>query len=128
MLGRYVATELWLELGRYVATGQRACALYLGNIRCDVLLTEHDLLRKDIFVFCRDLDINFVVTVFDPNIGRYVATELGSSSVATWRPILARARSLRTDRAIFFGLFSDVSCFFRMALLKNKSFPEIYFS
>ncbi|KAF3484644.1 hypothetical protein F2Q69_00052957 [Brassica cretica] len=74
MLGRYVATELWLKLGRYVATGQRACAvvairtkLYLGNIRCDVLLTEHDLLRKDILVFCGDLDINFVVTVFDPN-------------------------------------------------------------
>ncbi|KAF3587495.1 hypothetical protein F2Q69_00027509 [Brassica cretica] len=62
------------ELGRYVATGQRACAvvairtkLYLGNILCDVLLTEHDLLRKDILVFCGDLDVNFVVTVFDPN-------------------------------------------------------------
>ena len=26
-LGRYVATELWLKLGRYVATGQRACAV-----------------------------------------------------------------------------------------------------
>ena len=25
--------------------------LYLGNIRCDFLLTEHDLLRKDILVF-----------------------------------------------------------------------------
>ncbi|KAF2597838.1 hypothetical protein F2Q68_00009890 [Brassica cretica] len=45
-------------LGRY---------LYLGNIRCDVLLIEHDLLRKDILVFCGDLDINFVVIVFDPN-------------------------------------------------------------
>ena len=41
--------------------------LYLGNIRCDVFLTEHDLLRKDILVFCGDLDVNFVVTVFDPN-------------------------------------------------------------
>ena len=41
--------------------------LYLGNIRCDVLLTEHDLLRKDILVFCGDLDVNFVATVFDPN-------------------------------------------------------------
>ena len=42
--------------------------LYLGNIRCDVLLTEHDFLRKDILVFCGDLDVNFVATVFDPNI------------------------------------------------------------
>ena len=42
--------------------------LYLENIRCDVLLTEHDLLRKDILVFCGDLDVKFVVTVFDPNI------------------------------------------------------------
>ena len=42
--------------------------LYLGNIRCDVLLIEHDLLRKDILVFCGDLDVNFVVTVFDPNM------------------------------------------------------------
>ncbi|KAF3489622.1 hypothetical protein F2Q69_00054498 [Brassica cretica] len=41
--------------------------LYLGNTRCDVFLTEHDLLRKDILVFCGDLDVNFVVTVFDPN-------------------------------------------------------------
>ncbi|KAF3600730.1 hypothetical protein F2Q69_00034582 [Brassica cretica] len=41
--------------------------LYLGNIRCDVLLTEYDLLRKDILAFCGDLDVNFVVTVFDPN-------------------------------------------------------------
>ncbi|KAF3595097.1 hypothetical protein DY000_02023340 [Brassica cretica] len=39
----------------------------LGNIRYDVLLIEHDLLRKDILVFCGDLDVNFVVTVFDPN-------------------------------------------------------------
>ncbi|KAF3484646.1 hypothetical protein F2Q69_00052955 [Brassica cretica] len=73
-LGGYVATKLWLELGRYVATEQKGPAvatiqtkLYLGNMRCDVLLTEHDLLRKDILAFCGDLDINFVVTVFDPN-------------------------------------------------------------
>ncbi|KAF2609205.1 hypothetical protein F2Q68_00043100 [Brassica cretica] len=65
----------WLELGRYIATEQdeRSVAtirtkLYLGNIHCDVFLTEHDLLRKDILVFCGDLDVNFVVTVFDPNI------------------------------------------------------------
>nr|VDD35557.1 unnamed protein product [Brassica oleracea] len=53
-------------------------------------------------------------------LGRYVATERDGRSVAT----LARARSLAT----FFGLFSDVSCFFRRALHKNKSFPKIYFS
>ncbi|KAF3519831.1 hypothetical protein DY000_02058609 [Brassica cretica] len=65
----------WLELGRYIATEQdeRSVAtirtkLYLGNIHCDVFLTEHDLLRKDLLVFCGDLDVNFVVTVFDPNI------------------------------------------------------------
>ncbi|KAF2599268.1 hypothetical protein F2Q68_00011613 [Brassica cretica] len=49
-------------LGRYNSN-----EAYLGNIRCDVFLTEHDLLRKDILVFCGDLDVNFVVTVFDPN-------------------------------------------------------------
>ncbi|KAF3526870.1 hypothetical protein F2Q69_00047391 [Brassica cretica] len=31
-------------------------------------------------------------------LGRYVAPELGSSSVDTLRPSLARARSLRSDR------------------------------
>ena len=41
--------------------------VYLGNIRCDVLLTEYDLLRKDILAFYGDFDVNFVVTVFDPN-------------------------------------------------------------
>uniref|UniRef100_M4ETV3 Uncharacterized protein n=1 Tax=Brassica campestris TaxID=3711 RepID=M4ETV3_BRACM len=56
------------ELGHYAATEQntRSVAtirtkLYLENIRCDVLLTEHDLLRKDILVFCGDLDVNFVI-------------------------------------------------------------------
>uniref|UniRef100_A0A0D3AS00 Uncharacterized protein n=1 Tax=Brassica oleracea var. oleracea TaxID=109376 RepID=A0A0D3AS00_BRAOL len=52
--------------------------LYLGNIRCDVLLTEHDLLRKDILVFCGDLDINFVVTVFDPNTDFYGLSDIDS--------------------------------------------------
>ncbi|KAF2609986.1 hypothetical protein F2Q70_00010286 [Brassica cretica] len=73
-LGRYQATELRLELGRYVANERdiRSVAtirtkFYLGNIRCDVLLIEHDLLRKDILVFCGDLDVNFIVTIFDPN-------------------------------------------------------------
>ncbi|KAF3514704.1 hypothetical protein F2Q69_00006073 [Brassica cretica] len=32
-------------------------------------------------------------------LGHYVATELGLSSVATWRPSRVRARSLRSDRA-----------------------------
>ncbi|KAF3513029.1 hypothetical protein F2Q69_00006776 [Brassica cretica] len=49
-------------------------------------------------------------------LGRYVATERDVCSVATWRPSLARARSLRGDRVTFFGVFSDVSCFFRRAL------------
>ncbi|KAF2530315.1 hypothetical protein F2Q70_00029277 [Brassica cretica] len=48
--------------------------------------------------------------------GRYVATERDVCSVATWRPSLARARSLRSDRAPFLGIFSYVSCFFRRAL------------
>ncbi|KAF3585872.1 hypothetical protein F2Q69_00031037 [Brassica cretica] len=59
-LGRYVATE---QDKRSVATIRTK--LYLGNIRCDVFLTEHDLLRKDILVLCGDLDVSFVVTVFD---------------------------------------------------------------
>ncbi|KAF3595985.1 hypothetical protein DY000_02020496 [Brassica cretica] len=53
-------------------------------------------------------------------LGLYVATERDVCSVATWRPSLARARSLRSDRATFFGLFSDVSCFFRRALPPNR--------
>ncbi|KAF3567053.1 hypothetical protein DY000_02016604 [Brassica cretica] len=53
-------------------------------------------------------------------LGHYVPTERDMCSVATWRPSLARARSLRSDRAIFFGLFSDVSCFFRRALQRDK--------
>ncbi|KAF3494770.1 hypothetical protein DY000_02054142 [Brassica cretica] len=76
----------WLKLGRNVATGQRACAvvtirtkLYLGNIRCDVFLTEHDLLWKDILVFCGDLDVNFVVTVFHPNKKYEISTKKRSS-------------------------------------------------
>ncbi|KAF2591220.1 hypothetical protein F2Q70_00038369 [Brassica cretica] len=47
--------------------GRIRTKLYLGNIRCDVFLTEHDLLRKDMLVFCGDLDVNFVETDFDPN-------------------------------------------------------------
>ncbi|KAF2578181.1 hypothetical protein F2Q68_00003318 [Brassica cretica] len=61
-IGRYVATE---RDERSVATIRTK--FYLGNIRCDVLLIEHDLLRKDILVFCGDLDVNFIVTIFDPN-------------------------------------------------------------
>ncbi|KAF3503659.1 hypothetical protein F2Q69_00043979 [Brassica cretica] len=34
-------------------------------------------------------------------LGRYVATELCSCSVATYRPSLAGAQSLRRDRAVF---------------------------
>jgi len=54
--------------------------LYLGNISCDVLVTEHDLLRKDILVFCGDLDVNFVVTVFDPN--RFQEAKAEASKIA----------------------------------------------
>ncbi|KAF2588465.1 hypothetical protein F2Q70_00038373 [Brassica cretica] len=67
----------WFELGRYLVwvcfrwlmfdVNRIKTKLYLGNIRCDFFLTEHDLLRKDMLVFCGDLDVNFVVTVFDPN-------------------------------------------------------------
>ncbi|KAF2581458.1 hypothetical protein F2Q68_00004333 [Brassica cretica] len=61
-LDRYVMTELGSSSVVTIRT-----KLYLGNIRSDVFLTENDLLRKDILVFCGDLDVNFVVTVFDPN-------------------------------------------------------------
>ncbi|KAF3597626.1 hypothetical protein DY000_02020664 [Brassica cretica] len=46
-------------------------------------------------------------------LGRYVATKRDvcsvARSVATWRPSLARARSLRSDRVPFLGIFSYVS-------------------
>ncbi|KAF2543270.1 hypothetical protein F2Q68_00030176 [Brassica cretica] len=95
------------ELGRYVATEQnrRSVAtirtkLYLGNIRCDVFLTEHDLLRKDILVLCGDLDVSFVVTVFDPidhrrvdeNAWTNVVSTFQKSSGATYRPSGTDAR------------------------------------
>ncbi|KAF3499434.1 hypothetical protein F2Q69_00042644 [Brassica cretica] len=57
-------------------------------------------------------------------LGRYVVTEQDVCSVVTYRPSLARARSLRSDRATFFGLFYDVSCFFRMAF--SESLMEFY--
>ncbi|KAF3539529.1 hypothetical protein F2Q69_00019713 [Brassica cretica] len=75
MCGCCVMTEL----------GSIRTKLYLWNVRCDVFLTEHDLLRKDILVFCGDLDVNFVITIFDP-------TPSDRASV--------RARSLRSDRAV----------------------------
>ncbi|KAF2567574.1 hypothetical protein F2Q68_00025646 [Brassica cretica] len=43
-LGRYVATKLGSSSVATIRT-----KLYLGNIRCDVFLTEHDLLRKEIY-------------------------------------------------------------------------------
>ncbi|KAF3518523.1 hypothetical protein DY000_02060926 [Brassica cretica] len=42
-----------------------------------------------------------------------VTEELGRYGTVT--------RSLRSDRATFFGLFSDVSCFFRRAIQKSRA-------
>ncbi|KAF3588180.1 hypothetical protein F2Q69_00028578 [Brassica cretica] len=92
----------WLELGRNIATGQRACAIYLWNIRCDVFLTEHDLLRKDILVFCGDLDVNFVVTVFDPNSNRF-STPTPSDQLVRW---LLRGNLVRVFLRFFVNVFS----------------------
>ncbi|KAF3547334.1 hypothetical protein DY000_02008791 [Brassica cretica] len=52
-------------------------------------------------------------------LGRY------GRSVATLRPSLVRDRSLRSDRATCFGLFSDVSCFFRRALPFDAAMTKV---
>ncbi|KAF2555474.1 hypothetical protein F2Q68_00016472 [Brassica cretica] len=85
------------EIGRYVATerdGRSVATLRPSLARARLL--HSDRARQ--------------------TLGCNVATERDVCSAATWRPSLARARSLRSDRATFFGLFSDVSCFFRWAL------------
>ncbi|KAG5383265.1 hypothetical protein IGI04_034735 [Brassica rapa subsp. trilocularis] len=95
-LGRYVATELWLELGRYVATELCAClvAAYRSSLAClrsdfhtracprpiwiHVRCLRTIAVRKDIFTkitfrkngyadFYGLSDIDSVVTDFDPN-------------------------------------------------------------
>ncbi|KAF3506200.1 hypothetical protein F2Q69_00008268 [Brassica cretica] len=95
-LGHYVATEPWLELGRYVATEPLARDRSLRSDRaervfCCCVATLFELLFDDsrffrkafrkeesftkkylskkvsTFFFFGDLDVNFVVTVFDPN-------------------------------------------------------------
>ncbi|KAF3532489.1 hypothetical protein DY000_02038381 [Brassica cretica] len=141
--------QAWLELGRYVATERNgrsdrtACMygscvmtelglslirtkLYLGNIRCDVFLTVQDLLRKDILVFCGDLDVNFVVTVFDPNsAGRprpwatrpwcWSSSPMGGATVVL--VVLARGQGEQVRTVRFSGL--DLSLFVPI-------FPEIF--
>ncbi|KAF3553417.1 hypothetical protein F2Q69_00012950 [Brassica cretica] len=69
-VGRYVATELESKLGRNVATE-----------------LEPKLGR-------------YVATESKPNLGRYVATERSFRSVATYRPSVRSARSLRSGRAL----------------------------
>ncbi|KAF3529548.1 hypothetical protein DY000_02040367 [Brassica cretica] len=94
-LGRYVATELWLELGRYVATklwlelgchaaterNTRSVAAWrpfssscpMTRVSSAELFVKKNLFRISIcrrrflVFFFGDLDVNFVVTVFDPN-------------------------------------------------------------
>ncbi|KAF3581518.1 hypothetical protein DY000_02031741 [Brassica cretica] len=73
-----VLGHFWLELGRYVATGQYTCSV----AKWRPSLARALLLRS-----------NRAVRFLD----RYIATDLGSSSVAT---SLVRARSLRSDRAV----------------------------
>ncbi|KAF3508370.1 hypothetical protein F2Q69_00009537 [Brassica cretica] len=103
-------TSCWLrnQLGRYVAT---ELWFELGRYVATELWLKPG---------------RYVVTELWLELGRYVATEL-----------LARARSLRSDRAehvfgccvvTLFELLSDDSCFFRKALRKEESISKKYLS
>ncbi|KAF2588608.1 hypothetical protein F2Q70_00039478 [Brassica cretica] len=69
MLGRYVATELWLELGRYVVTEPCVCL-----VATDRALALARPLRSDRAVCVLG---RYVATEPWLELGRYVATELG---------------------------------------------------
>ncbi|KAG5384410.1 hypothetical protein IGI04_035880 [Brassica rapa subsp. trilocularis] len=73
-LARYVATELGSQRSDRTACMCSSCVMaefglsvFRSSYSNPSIAGLHDLLRKDIFVFCGDLDVNFVVTVFDPN-------------------------------------------------------------
>ncbi|KAF2554473.1 hypothetical protein F2Q68_00015576 [Brassica cretica] len=107
-LGRYVATEL----GSSLVTMKQLSGKDARSLRSD---RAGCVLGRYV---ATELGSSSVATDREGHVlGRYVATEQDVFSVATWRPSLARARLLRSDRATFFGLFSDVWCFFSRALL-----------
>ncbi|KAF2560281.1 hypothetical protein F2Q70_00017353 [Brassica cretica] len=69
MFGLYVETELWLELGCYVATERSTCLVSSAKVfRKEESIPKKYLSKKfSTFFFFGDLDVNFFVTVFDPN-------------------------------------------------------------
>ena len=85
---RYVATALWLELGRYVETewDGRSVATQRPSLVATQRPsgTDSRTLRSD---------------QAERMLGRYVATELGPGSVATQRPRCVHAWLPRIDRA-----------------------------
>ncbi|WZZ50672.1 hypothetical protein YC2023_050779 [Brassica napus] len=93
-----IVTELGIELPTYLSRDQppssRATSLsFIGGARHRQ--TRYAVARRPSCVRARSLRSDQAVCV----LGRYVATELGWSSVATSRPSCVRARSLRSDRA-----------------------------
>ena len=79
-LDRYIASELWFELGREPRLELGRCVATLFELLSDdsrfflkVFRKEKSILKKYLservstFFFFGDLDVNFVVTVLDPN-------------------------------------------------------------
>ncbi|KAG5384599.1 hypothetical protein IGI04_036069 [Brassica rapa subsp. trilocularis] len=107
-LGRYVATELEPKLGRYVATERssrsRPSDHPARSLRSDRARAKARSLRSERARSLRsDRAIvplgRCVATELEPKLGRYVATERSSRSVATCDRARAKARSLHSDRA-----------------------------
>ncbi|KAG5374411.1 hypothetical protein IGI04_042261 [Brassica rapa subsp. trilocularis] len=127
-LGRYVATELEpssrrsvrlarsrslrsdraiVPLGRYVATERSSRSVAILGRYVATELSQARSLRSDRAIVPLG---RYVATELEPKLGRYVATERSSFSVATDRAIvplgryvaseLSQARSLRSDRAL----------------------------
>ncbi|KAG5392712.1 hypothetical protein IGI04_022675 [Brassica rapa subsp. trilocularis] len=108
LLGRYVATELEPKLGRYVATERssrsRPSDHPARSLRSDRARAKARSLRSERARSLRsDRAIvplgRCVATELEPKLGRYVATERSSRSVATCDRARAKARSLHSDRA-----------------------------
>ena len=52
----------------------------LNEVR-DETLSRKAMLRRVILIYCGDLDVNFVVTVFDPNMAPGCSSSLNSCSL-----------------------------------------------
>ncbi|KAF2578441.1 hypothetical protein F2Q68_00004258 [Brassica cretica] len=62
-----LSDRAWLELGRYVATELGLCVVRWPYLSLSVADLDTCLLPSDNRDFYEDLDINFAVSVFDPN-------------------------------------------------------------